>query len=106
MPAPILYAGAVVTCAHGGVAFPTMASTSVFVSGNPIVTLGSPYAVTGCPFSPPAGNGPCVTAQWVAGSQTVKSHGMPVVTMSSTSVCQPTGTPLEPVSAQPLVLAT
>jgi hypothetical protein len=106
MPAPILHVGAVVTCAHGGTAFPAMASTSVFVSGNAIVTLASPYVVSGCPFTPPAGNGPCVTAQWIAGSRAVMSHGMPVVTLASESVCQPTGTPLEPVSAQLLVQAT
>ena len=28
----------------------------------------APYMVAGCPFVPPAGNGPCVMAQWVVGA--------------------------------------
>jgi hypothetical protein len=62
--------------------------------------------VAGCAFVPPAGNGPCVTAQWVVGSVQVLSHGQPVALMTGVSICCPTGTPLLPVSAQTLVLAT
>ena len=106
MPAPILHMGAVVTCAHGGQAMPTAPSPCVFVSGMPIATIAAPYAVAGCAFVTPTGNGPCVTAQWVVGAVQVMSQGQPVVIMSGVSVCVPTGTPLLPVSAQTLVLAT
>ena len=106
MPAPILHMGAVVTCAHGGMAMPTVPSPTVMVSGMPIATIAAPYAVAGCAFIPPAGNGPCVTAQWVVGAVQVMSNGVPVAIMSGVSVCVPTGTPLLPVSAQTLVLAT
>ena len=54
MPGPILHMGAVVTCAHGGQAVPTVPSTAVFVSGMPIATIAAPYAIAGCPFVPPA----------------------------------------------------
>jgi len=106
MPGPILHAGAVVTCAHGGMATPTAPSPVVLVSGMPIATIAAPYAVAGCAFAPPAGNGPCVTGQWVVGAVQVLSQGQPVAIMTGTAVCAPTGTPLLPVSAQTLVIAT
>jgi len=106
MPGPVLHAGAVVTCAHGGMATPTALSPVVLVSGMPIATIAAPYAVAGCAFVPPAGNGPCVTGQWVVGAIQVLSQGQPVAIMTGTAVCAPTGTPLVPVSAQTLVIAT
>ena len=106
MPAPILHAGAVVLCAHGGQALPTAPSPVVLVDGMPIATIAAPYTVAGCAFAPPAGNGPCVTAQWVVGALQVLSQGQPVAIMTGVAACVPTGTPLLPVMAQTLVLAT
>ena len=106
MPGPILHMGATVLCAHGGQAMPTVPSPVVMVSGMPIATIGAPYTVAGCTFVPPTGNGPCVTGQWVVGAVQVMSQGQPVVIMSGVSVCTPTGTPLVPMSAQTLVIAT
>jgi hypothetical protein len=106
MPAPILHAGAVVLCAHGGQALLTAPSPVVLVNGMPIATIAAPYTVAGCAFAPPAGNGPCVTAQWVVGALQVLSQGQPVAIMTGVAVCVPTGTPLMPVMAQTLVLAT
>ena len=106
MPGPILHLGAVVTCAHGGPAMPTVTSTAVFVSSMPIATIAAPYAVAGCPFVPPGGNGPCVTGQWLIGATTVLSHGQPVAIMTGVSICAPSGTPLLPISAQTQVIAT
>jgi hypothetical protein len=98
--------GATVLCAHGGQALPTLPSPRVLVSGMPIATIAAPYAVAGCAFVPPAGNGPCVTAQWVVGAVQVLSEGQPVAIMTGVAVCVPTGTPLLPVVAQTRVLAT
>lgn len=106
MPAPILHMGATVLCSHGGQAMPTAPSPRVLVSGMPIATIAAPYAIAGCAFVPPAGNGPCVTAQWVMGAVEVVSMGQPVVIMTGVAVCVPTGTPLVPVVAQTRVLAT
>jgi hypothetical protein len=72
----------------------------------PIATIAAPYTVAGCAFAPPAGNGPCVTAQWVVGAVRVTSEGQPVVVMTGVAVCMPTGTPLLPMSAQTRVIAT
>lgn len=98
--------GATVLCSHGGQAIPTAPSPRVMVSAMPITTIAAPYAVAGCAFVPLAGNGPCVTGQWVVGAVRVLSLGQPVVIMSGVSVCVPTGTPLLPVAAQVRVLAT
>ena len=106
MPGPILHMGATVLCAHGGQALPTAPSPRVLVSGMPIATIAPPYSVAGCAFTPPEGNGPCVSGQWVVGAVQVLSEGQPVVIMTGTAICAPTGTPLVPVSAQLRVLAT
>jgi hypothetical protein len=106
MPAPILHMGATVLCSHGGQAIPTAPSPRVLVAGMPAATIAAPYAIAGCAFVPPAGNGPCVTAQWVMGAVQVTSMGQPVVIMTGMAVCVPTGTPLLPLVAQTRVLAT
>jgi hypothetical protein len=106
MPGPILHVGATVLCAHGGQALPTVPSARVLVSGMPIATIAAPYSVVGCVFVPPAGNGPCVTAQWVVGAVQVMSEGQPVALLTGVATCVPTGTPLLPIMAQMRVLAT
>ena len=78
----------------------------MLVSGMPVATTAAPYAVAGCAFVPPGGNGPCVTGQWIVGSVRVLSQGQPLVIMTGVSICVPTGTPLLPVSAQTRALAT
>ena len=72
----------------------------------PIATIAAPYTVAGCAFVPPAGNGPCVTAQWTMGAVQVMSEGQPVAILTGVATCVPTGTPLVPVVAQMRVLAT
>jgi len=106
MPGPILHVGATVLCAHGGQAIPTVPSPRVMVSGMPIATIAAPYSIAGCAFVPPAGNGPCVTAQWVVGAVQVLSEGQPVAIMTGMATCVPTGAPLLPVQAQTRVIAT
>ncbi len=106
MPGPILHVGATVMCSHGGQAVPTVPSPTVMVSGMPITTIAAPYAIAGCAFVPPAGNGPCVTGQWVVGAMCVQSNGQPVALLSGTGLCAPTGTLMLPIAAQTLVVAT
>lgn len=105
MPAPVLHLGAVVTCSHAGPAQPLSPFPRVLLSGQPAVTLASPYAVTGCALSA-SGTPPCVTGQWLAGAVRVVAGGAPVAVMTGSSTCIPTGTPLLPLSAQLRVLAT
>ncbi len=106
MPGPILHMGAVLTCAHGGMATLTVPSPTVMVSGMPIATIAGPWAIAGCAFVPPAGNGPCVTGMFTVGAVQVTSNGQPVALLSGVSTCVPTGTPMIPVSAQTFVIAT
>lgn len=106
MPGPILHLGATVLCSHGGQAVPSAPSPRVLLSGQPATTIVAPYLVAGCAFVPPAGNGPCVTAQWVVGATRVLIDGQPAALLTGTSICMPTGTPLLPVLAQTRVIAS
>lgn len=94
MPGFVLHMGATVLCAHGGQAQATVPNPRVRVGGQPVATQPNPHLVAGCPFVPPAGNGPCVTAQWVTGATRVRAGGVPVLLMDSQAICAPTGTPL------------
>ena len=105
MPAPILHIGATVLCSHAGQATPLAPFPRVLLSGQPAVTMTSPYAVAACALTGTP-TPPCVTAQWIVGAVRVMAGGAPVVTMLGSSVCVPTGTPLLPVVAQTRVLAT
>ena len=105
MPAPVLHFGATVLCAHAGQATPLSPFPRVLLSGQPAVTLATPYAVVGCTLTGTP-NPPCATAQWIVGALRVSAGGAPVVTMAGQSVCVPTGTPLMPLVAQTRVLAT
>ncbi|CAE6484210.1 conserved hypothetical protein [Nitrosomonas nitrosa] len=105
MPAPILHLGATMTCLHAGLATPLTPFPRVLVSGQPIVTQSTPYAITGCALAGTS-NPPCITAQWVVGAVRVLAGGVPVVLQTSTAVCVPTGTGLLPLVVQPRVMAT
>jgi hypothetical protein len=93
MPGFLLHLGATVLCAHGGQATPAAPDPRVLVSGQPIVTITSPYIIAGCAFPPNAG-GPCVTAQYLTAATRVTSNGQPVLLLDSQAICTPTGTPL------------
>ena len=107
MPGPIVHFGATVLCTHAGQATPTASFPRVLVSGQPVVTQPTPYVVAGCTFPPPnAGNGPCVTGQWLTGSVRVLAGAQPLVLQASQSICAPTGTPMIASVVQPRVIAT
>jgi hypothetical protein len=109
MPGLILHKGALVQCSHLGDAQPGTVSTKVTVSGQPIVTASSTYTVKGCGMPPPnAGNGPCVSAQFMPATAAtrVTSNGQPVLLNTSQSVCTPTGSPLVILNTQTKVTAT
>ena len=104
MPGFVLQVGATVMCSHGGQAQPTVPNPRVLLSGAPSVTLAAPWVVAGCPFVPP-NPGPCVTAQWTVGATRVTSNGQPLLVLTGTATCVPTGTPLLPMVAQTRVTA-
>jgi hypothetical protein len=101
MPGFLLHVGATVLCMHAGQAQPTAPNPRVRVGGQPAVNQTAPYTVAGCALPPPpAGNGPCVTAQWVTGSVRVRSNGVPLLLQDSQAICAPTGTGLNVVATQ------
>ncbi len=105
MPAPILHLGATVLCTHAGQATPLAPFPRVMLSGQPAVTLTSPYAIAACGLTGTTVP-PCVTGQLTLGATRVLAGGTPVATMLGQSTCVPTGTPMLPVVAQTRVLAT
>lgn len=106
MPGFLMHVGATVICAHGGQATPVVPNPRVTVGGQPTVTQASSYLVAGCPFVPPGGNGPCVTAQFLAAGVRVFSNGTPLLLQDSQAICVPTGTPLNVLVTQPRVKGT
>ena len=107
MPGFLVQVSAQVTCSHAGQAQPSAPNPRVSVSGQPTVSLSTPYLVAGCTFPPPsAGNGPCVTGQWISGTTRVTSNGQPLVVNAGSSICTPTGTPLIAAVTQTRVTAT
>ena len=104
MPGTIVHLGATVLCSHAGQAVPLSVDARVLVSGTPIATLASPYAVAGCALTGTSAP-PCVTAQWVAGATRVLASGVPVLLSLGQSVCAPTGTPLLVIATQTRVTA-
>lgn len=90
---------------HAGPAQPTAPFPRVLVSGQPIVTMATPYVIAGCALASTA-TPPCISAQWVVAATRVLAGGVPVVTQVSQAVCLPTGQPLLVIAAQPRVLAT
>ena len=106
MPGMLLHLGATVLCMHGGQAQPVVSNPRVRVGGQPVVTLSSTYVVAGCAFVPPAGNGPCVTAQFVTSAVRVRAGGVPVLLQDSQAICAPTGTPLNILVTQLRVRGT
>lgn len=106
MPGFLLHVGATVQCAHGGQAQPVALGPRVLVSGQPVVTIASVYLVAGCVLpSPPAGNGPCVSARFVTAAQRVTVTGQPVLLQDGQAICEPTGTPLLSLVTQTRVSA-
>ncbi len=105
MAAPIVHYGASVTCFHNGLAQPLVLSPRVLVSGQQVVTLTTPYSVTGCALAS-GSTPPCVTANWTSGATRVFANGAPVILQTSQAVCTPTGQGLLVLNTQPRVLAT
>ena len=91
----LLHFGATIKCAHLGTATPITVEPRVTVSGKPVTTFASMYTVAGCTMpTPPAGNGPCVTAKYTTAATRIKCNGVPVLLQDSQAICAPTGTPL------------
>jgi hypothetical protein len=106
MPGFVVHLGAQVQCLHLGQATPTVVNPRVTVSGQPTVTLASPYVIAGCIFNVSGAPVPCVTAQWVTSATRVTSNGQPLILLDSQAVCAPNGTPLLILVTQTRVTAT
>ncbi len=101
----LLNADSKVACAHAGTASATQTDARVKVDGSPVVTLASPYAISGCTLAPAPGVAPCAAGTWVAGAGRVKAGGQPVLLMTSSSTSAPNNLPLQVMKTQTRVTA-
>jgi hypothetical protein len=111
MPGPVLHAGAVATCPHGGSLQIIAASPRVVVSGMPVAVLTDQGVIAGCVFTvPPAKPQPCVTTRWIVGATRVMASGQPVLINPPVALClsaeQIPGGPPIIASTQTRVIAT
>ena len=106
MPGFLVHVGASVQCSHFAPAQPTAPNPRVLVSGQPTVTMPTPYAIAGCTFNVSGAPSPCLTGQWLTASTRVFSNGQPLVLLDSQSVCAPNGTPMLIIATQTRVTAT
>lgn len=93
MPGPLLHVGAVATCPHAsGQIMITTANTQVFVSGQPVVTLGDMLSIAGCPFQVPAPSGtkpqPCVLAKFIPATQVLVNGQPAIIVQAPPGICQ------------------
>jgi hypothetical protein len=101
MPGYLLNKDSKVLCAHAGEAKPAVTVSKVKVDGKPAVAISALYTVSGCAMPPPpAGNGPCVTANFLSSAMKVMSNGQPLLLKDSASLCTPTATPLNVAKTQ------
>lgn len=101
MPGLLLHLGATVQCLHVGQATPTVTNMRVTVTGQPTVTISSPYVIADCTLpSPPTANGPCLTAQFLTAATRITSQGQPLLLLDSQSICTPTGSSLLVLTTQ------
>jgi hypothetical protein len=105
MPGPLVTALDTVQCVHMGRATPLTPNPRVLLNGQPSVTIASPYAIAGCPFTPGTNPLPCVTAQFTTAATRVTSNGQPLLLADSQAITVPNGVPLIIVPAQARVIA-
>jgi hypothetical protein len=105
MPGPLVTVLDTVQCVHMGRATPLTPNPRVLLNGQPSVTIASPYAIAGCPFTPGTNPLPCVTAQFTTSATRVTSNGQPLLLADSQAITVPNGVPLIIVPAQARAIA-
>ena len=88
MPGPVLHAGTVATCPHGGALTIVPANPRVVVGGMPAAVISDQGLVAGCAFTVPGPKPqPCVTTRWIAGATRVLAGGMPLLINPCVALC-------------------
>ena len=93
MPGFLMHFNAAMQCPHLAPALVGPSQKDVLVLGQPVATVASPIAVTGCLFQVPVPGGtkpqPCVRVQWAMPATSVYIMGQP-------ALLQPTPTGVGP----------
>lgn len=103
MPGFLLHVGAMVQCPHVAPVNAITSNTRVFVSGQPAVTIGDTFLVTGCPFMVGPKPQPCIRVQWIVPANRVLVNGQPVLLQTSVGLAL---SPEQIPQGPPVVVAT
>ena len=88
----LLYDKATGLCSHGGSAQPLAGNPRVKLGGQPVLTVASQVAISGCPNTLPGPVPfPCVLGVFASGATRVKVMGLPVLLDTSRATNLPTG---------------
>lgn len=83
MPGFLMHVNAALQCPHRAPALVGFTQKDVLVLGQPVATVASPIAVTGCLFQVPVPGGtkpqPCVRVQWAMPAKCVLIMGQPAL---------------------------
>jgi hypothetical protein len=85
--APILDAGATISCPHGGQVTVVPRSTRVRLGGAAPLLVDDVAIVAGCAFNVSGAPSPCLQVQWQAPATRVKVEGSPVLLATSIGLC-------------------
>jgi hypothetical protein len=107
MPGPVLTITATVQCAHFGPGKPMTPNPRITIFGQAVVTIATPYTVTGCTFPAMTGGNspPCVSAKFTTASTKVLSNTGFLLLADSQGTSLPNGTPLVVAPSQTQVIA-
>lgn len=78
-------------CTHGASAQPLVGNPRVKLNGNPVLTVATQFAISGCPNVVGTSPFPCVLGMFAAGATRVKVMGTPVLLDTSQATNVPTG---------------
>src|SRR5688500_13776227 len=87
MPGLILDTSANILCPHvGRISYVTL-NTRVFINGQPAVTQGDTFLISGCVFNVTSSPHPCILVKWLSASLRIKINGQPVILSNSSGIC-------------------
>ncbi|WP_010584680.1 hypothetical protein [Schlesneria paludicola] len=107
MPGYLIEKAAIISCLHRGTCSTQIVAERVRLSGSPALLKTSNLVISGCSLpSPPTGNGPDISATWIAGATRVKSNGVALLLSDAQGQCKSSGLGVTIKQTQKRVRAT
>jgi hypothetical protein len=87
-------------CSHSGSAQALIGNPRVKLGGQPVLTVASPFVISGCPNVVGPVKFPCILGVFAKGATRVKVMGLPVLLDTSKPTNLPTGASITITSTQ------